>query len=115
MCIVAGCWQEISVPATSSMPASAALSRGRGDAVLAVMVSEGKGRQARLAAARSTRSAGASLPSETVEWVCRSITGPPYCAERAPRAPSVRPAPHGPGPPLACRHVRQWVSERGDG
>ena len=34
------------------------------------------------AAARSTRSSGASLPSETVECVCRSITGPLYCAER---------------------------------
>ena len=47
MCIVAGCWQEISVPATSSMPASAAFLRAAADAVLAVVVSQGEGRQAR--------------------------------------------------------------------
>ncbi len=50
---------------------------GGQDTVLAVVVGEGEGRKAGLDGQVDQRLRDVSLPSETVEWVCRSIISPP--------------------------------------
>ena len=64
--------QEISMPGTSATPCSRAARGGFGPAVGGVMVGQGDDVEPAAAAAAIT-SAGASVPSETFEWACRSI------------------------------------------
>ena len=70
-----GATQENSAPRTSDMPAGSTAAAALHPLVVSWSVSARTSRPA--AAAAATTPAGESVPSEAVEWVCRSMRGRP--------------------------------------
>src|SRR4051812_44741758 len=82
-----GTTQENSAPRTSNMPVGSVAAAALHPLVVSWSVRATTSRPA--AAAAATSSTGESVPSEAVEWVCRSIRGRPIRAA-CPKADNAR-------------------------